>query len=135
MFTAGLALFTAASLAGGLAGSGSLLIAARAVQGLGAAVLAPITLTVLTTTFPEGPARVRALAIWTAVSLTGGAAGNLLGGALTQALSWRSILLINVPIGIVAAPAAARLLTATATASTEAASALTCPARCWRPRV
>ncbi|MDL4776808.1 MFS transporter [Actinomadura xylanilytica] len=116
VFTAGLALFTAASLAGGLAGSGSLLIAARAVQGLGAAVLAPITLTVLTTTFPEGPARVRALAIWTAVSLTGGAAGNLLGGALTQALSWRSILLINVPIGIVAAPAAARLLTATATA-------------------
>ncbi|GAA2639337.1 MFS transporter [Actinomadura fulvescens] len=106
----GLGLFTAASLAGGLASSAGLLIGARAVQGLGAAVLAPVTLTVLTVTFPEGAARTRALAVWTAVSLAGGAAGNLVGGALTEYLSWRSILLVNVPIGVAALVAAARLL-------------------------
>jgi EmrB/QacA subfamily drug resistance transporter len=109
VFVAGLALFTAASLAGGLATSPSLLVAARAAQGIGAAILAPATLTILTTTFPEGPRRTRALAMWTAVSLAGGTAGNLIGGALTQYLSWRWILLINVPIGI-AAIVAARLL-------------------------
>ncbi|KAB2349737.1 MFS transporter [Actinomadura rudentiformis] len=109
VFVAGLAVFTAASLAGGLATTAGLLIGARAVQGLGAAVLAPVTLTVLTVTFPEGAARTRALAIWTAVSLAGGAAGNLVGGALTEYLSWRSILLVNVPIGVTAL-AAARLL-------------------------
>ncbi|MER6809916.1 MFS transporter [Spirillospora sp. NPDC000708] len=102
VLAAGLALFTAASLAGGLAGGAGVLIAARAVQGLGAAVLAPVTLTVLTATFPEGAARTRALAVWTAVSLAGGAAGNLVGGALTEYATWRSILLVNVPIGVAA---------------------------------
>ncbi|MFI6514180.1 MFS transporter [Spirillospora sp. NPDC050679] len=110
VFAAGLAVFAGASLAGGLAGSAGTLIAARAVQGLGAAVLAPATLTVLTTTFPEGAERTRALAVWTAVGLTGGAAGNLLGGLLTQAASWRWILLVNVPIGAAALAAAARVL-------------------------
>ncbi|MFC9971570.1 MFS transporter [Spirillospora sp. NPDC127200] len=110
VFAAGLAVFAGASLAGGLAGSAGTLIAARAVQGLGAAVLAPATLTVLTTTFPEGAERTRALAVWTAVGLTGGAAGNLLGGLLTEAASWRWILLINVPIGAAALAAAARVL-------------------------
>ncbi|MGI5165781.1 MFS transporter [Spirillospora sp. CA-253888] len=110
VFAAGLAVFAGASLAGGLAGGAGTLIAARAVQGLGAAVLAPATLTVLTTTFPEGPERTRALAVWTAVGLTGGAAGNLLGGLLTEAASWRWILLINVPIGAVALAAAVRVL-------------------------
>ncbi|NDU74132.1 MFS transporter [Actinomadura sp. DSM 109109] len=102
VFAAGLALFSVPSLAGGLATAPALLIAARAVQGLGAAVLAPATLTVLTTTFPEGPRRTRALAVWTAVSLAGGAAGNLVGGVLTESLSWRWILLVNVPIGAAA---------------------------------
>ncbi|TDD20479.1 MFS transporter [Nonomuraea diastatica] len=101
VFAAGLALFTAASLMGGLSTSGGTLIAARAAQGLGAAVLAPVTLTIVTTTFPEGPLRTRAIAVWTAVSLAGGAAGSLIGGALTEYLSWRSILLVNVPIGLV----------------------------------
>jgi MFS family permease len=108
----GLAVFSAASLVGGAAGSPGWLIAARAVQGLGAAVLAPATLTMLTTTFPEGPPRTRALAVWTAVSLVGGAAGNLVGGALTEFLGWRWILLINVPIGAVAILAAIRSLPA-----------------------
>jgi EmrB/QacA subfamily drug resistance transporter len=102
VFAAGLGLFTVASLAGGLATTAGLLVAGRAVQGLGAAVLAPATLTLLTATFAEGARRTRALAVWTAVSLAGGAAGNLLGGALTQYLTWRSTLLINVPIGVIA---------------------------------
>lgn len=108
IFTAGLALFTAASLLGGLANTPGLLIAARGAQGLGAAVLAPATLTLLTTTFAEGPRRTRALAVWTAVGLAGGAAGNLAGGVLTEYLTWRSILLINVPIGAVALAAVHR---------------------------
>ncbi|GAB3484355.1 MFS transporter [Amycolatopsis cihanbeyliensis] len=102
IFLTGLSLFTLASLVGGLASGPGTLIAARAVQGLGAAVLAPATLTILTTTFAEGPPRTRALAIWTAVGVGGGAAGSLVGGLLTQYLSWRSILLVNVPIGAVA---------------------------------
>nr|WP_281262785.1 MFS transporter [Streptomyces cahuitamycinicus] len=110
VFVWGVVLFAASSLVGGLATSPAVLIAMRAVQGLGAAVLAPATLTILTTTFTEGPGRIRALAIWTAVSSVGGAAGNLIGGVLTDALSWRWILLINVPIGAAALLAAVRLL-------------------------
>lgn len=111
-FVLGLALFSAASLAGGLAGAPGALIAARAVQGAGAALLAPATLTVLTGTFPEGLARTRALAVWTAVGVAGGAAGNLIGGALTEYLSWRWILLVNVPIGVVGVLLGAHLLPA-----------------------
>ncbi|SHF15378.1 MFS transporter [Streptoalloteichus hindustanus] len=108
----GLALFTAASLVGGLATSAGVLVVARVVQGLGAAILVPTTLTVLTTTFPEGPERTRAVATWSAVSLAGGTAGNLVGGLLTQFLSWRGVLLVNVPLGVVALVLAARVLPA-----------------------
>jgi EmrB/QacA subfamily drug resistance transporter len=101
VFVLGLTLFTLASLTGGLADAPGLLIAARAFQGLGAAFLAPATLTVLTTTFAED-VRPRALAAWTAVGLAGGTAGNLAGGVLTDALSWRWVLLVNVPIGALA---------------------------------
>lgn len=110
VFVLGLMVFSTASLAGGLAGGPDLLIGARAVQGLGAALLAPVTLTVLTTAFPEGPARTRALAVWTAVGVAGGAAGNLIGGALTEFLSWRGILLVNVPIGALGGLVAVRVL-------------------------
>ncbi|WP_028476715.1 MFS transporter [Nocardia sp. CNY236] len=102
VFLSGLVMFCGASLVGGLANSAATLVAARAGQGLGAAVLAPATLTFLTATFPEGPTRTKALATWTAVGIAGGTAGNLIGGVLTEYLSWRSILLINVPIGVVA---------------------------------
>ncbi|WP_227984410.1 MFS transporter [Nocardia spumae] len=102
VFLAGLGVFTAASLAGGLAMSPGMLVAARVAQGVGAAVLAPATLTLLTTSVDEGPQRTRALAVWTAVGLAGGTAGNLLGGVLTEFLSWRSTLLINIPIGLLA---------------------------------
>ncbi|MEV5541714.1 MFS transporter [Saccharopolyspora shandongensis] len=112
IFLAGLAAFSAASLVGGLATGPTALIAARAAQGLGAAVLAPATLSMVTTTFTEGPHRTRALATWTGVSVAGGAAGNLVGGALTEFLSWRATLLINVPIGALALVSAARVLAA-----------------------
>ncbi|WP_411041549.1 MFS transporter [Streptomyces collinus] len=99
MFLVGLGLFTLASLGGGLAEDGWQLLLARAVQGLGAAVLAPSTLTLLTAAVPEGAARARAIATWTAVGAGGGAAGGLVGGVLVDALNWRWVLLINVPVG------------------------------------
>ncbi len=99
IFVLGLALFTVASLGGGLAQEPWQLIAARTVQGVGAAVLSPATLTILTTSFPAGPARTRAIATWTAVGAGGGAVGGLVGGTLTEFLSWRWVLLINVPVG------------------------------------
>ncbi|MHC3474057.1 MFS transporter [Streptomyces sp. 7R007] len=111
MFLVGLALFTLASLGGGLAQEGGQLLVARAVQGLGAAVLAPSTLTILTAAVPEGPARARAIATWTAVGAGGGAAGGLVGGALVDWLSWRWVLLINVPVGAVVLVGALRRLT------------------------
>ena len=110
VFVAGLTLFALASLAGGVANSQGVLIAARAVQGLGGAVIAPASLSILTTTFAEGAARNRAVGIWGAMGGAGGAAGVLLGGILTDLLSWRWILFINVPIGLIAAVAAQRLL-------------------------
>lgn len=112
VFLSGLVVFTVASGVGGLAVSPAMLIVARGVQALGAAVLAPASLTLLTTTFDEGPRRVRALAIWTALASAGGAAGSLLGGVLTEYLSWRATLLINLPIGTLALVVAARTLTA-----------------------
>ncbi|MGW0481787.1 MFS transporter [Nonomuraea sp. NPDC003214] len=109
VFAAGLVVFTVAGLGGGLAETPGWLIAARAGQGVGAAVLAPATLTILTSAFPEGARRTRAIAVWTAVSLAGGTTGNLVGGALTEFLSWRWTLLINVPIGLACLVATRRL--------------------------
>ncbi|MEV6015367.1 MULTISPECIES: MFS transporter [unclassified Streptomyces] len=111
MFLVGLALFTLASAAGGLAQEGTQLLLARAAQGLGAAVLAPSTLTILTSAVPEGAARARAIATWTAVGAGGGAAGGLVGGLLVDGLSWRWVLLINVPVGAIVLAGAARRLT------------------------
>ncbi|MCC3770848.1 MFS transporter [Streptomyces sp. UNOC14_S4] len=99
-FLTGLAAFTAASLAGGLADSGALLIAARAVQGVGGAVLAPATLTLIMTTFTEPAARTRAMGAWSAVMAAGGAAGAVVGGVLTEYAGWRWVLFVNVPIGV-----------------------------------
>jgi EmrB/QacA subfamily drug resistance transporter len=108
IFILGLAMFSAASLICALAPNQGLLIAARALQGLGAAVLAPATLTILTTTFREGGERARALGIWSAMAALGGASGSLFGGVLTDLLSWRWIFYINIPIGL-ATIVAARL--------------------------
>ncbi len=101
VFMAGLALFTVSSLLDGLAWSEGSLIAFRGLQGLGAALLSPAALSILTTTFREGRERNLALGIWGAASGSGGAAGVLLGGALTSALNWSWIFFINVPAGII----------------------------------
>jgi EmrB/QacA subfamily drug resistance transporter len=102
IFTVGLGVFSLASLLGGLAQSELWLIAARAIQGLGAALLAPAALSLVTAIFAEGAERNRALSVWGAVAGSGAAAGVLLGGVLTSALGWRSVLFVNVPIGIAA---------------------------------
>jgi MFS family permease len=109
-FVGGLALFAVASLACGLAPGGAALLAARAVQGLGAALVAPAALSLLVTARPEGLARARALGWWTAAAAGGGASGWVLGGLLSGLLGWRWIFLVNVPLCLAAAGLAPRLL-------------------------
>jgi EmrB/QacA subfamily drug resistance transporter len=110
---AGVSLFTVASLLGGLATDGWMLLAARGLQGVGAAVVGPSAMALIATLF-EGPARVRALSIFSAVTGAGGATGLLLGGVLTEAASWRWVMFINVPIGLLIIAAAPVFLTETA---------------------
>jgi EmrB/QacA subfamily drug resistance transporter len=110
MFMTGLLLFSLASLAGGLAQSEPWLIAARAVQGLGGAIVSPAALSIITTTFADGEERNRAFGVWGAVAGAGGAAGVLLGGVLTSGLNWRWVLFVNVPIGLLCAFLAPRIL-------------------------
>jgi EmrB/QacA subfamily drug resistance transporter len=109
-FMAGMGLFTAASLACGLAPSAAALVVSRAVQGLGAALVAPSALALLSQIFPSGPARQRAVGIWTAAVAGGGAAGWLLGGLISQGLGWPWVFLVNVPIGVAAVALAPLLL-------------------------
>jgi EmrB/QacA subfamily drug resistance transporter len=99
IFVAGLTLFTIASLTCGLANSAGVLIGARAVQGIGAAIISPAALSIVTTTFTEGAARNKALGIWGALGGSGAAAGVLLGGILTKYLGWEWIFFVNVPVG------------------------------------
>src|SRR5438128_5080173 len=99
VFVGGLALFTAASLVCGLSSSAGMLIAARAVQGLGAAIISPAALSIVTTTFSEGADRNKALGIWGALGGSGAAVGVLLGGILTKYLGWEWIFFVNVPVG------------------------------------
>jgi EmrB/QacA subfamily drug resistance transporter len=100
IFLVGIAVFSVSSLIGGLATSGWMLLTARALQGTGAALAAPSALSLLTTVFPEGPARVRAIALYTTVSAAGGATGLVAGGLLTELVSWRWVMFVNVPIGL-----------------------------------
>lgn len=111
-FVAGLALFALASLGCGLAPGGGSLLAARAVQGLGAALIAPAALALLTTALPVGAARARALGMWTAAAAGGGAGGWVLGGLLSGLLSWRWVFLVNVPVCAAAVALAPRVLPA-----------------------
>ena len=103
MFVAGLIAFSLASLAGGLAQDPVLLIAARVVQGAGAAIVAPAALSLITTGFPEGPERTRAIGLYGSVASVGFVAGQVLGGVLVQFTSWRAVFLVNVPVGLIAA--------------------------------
>ena len=108
LFLAGVALFSVASLINGFAGSAGVLIAGRALQGLGGALVAPAALSIITTTFAEGRERTRALSVWSAVAIGGGAVGLLLGGVLTDLLSWQWVFFVNVPVGVVALILSAR---------------------------
>jgi len=99
-FLLGIAVFSLGSLAGGLATAGWMLLAARAVQGIGAAFAAPSSLALLTTLFPDGAQRVRAIGLFTTVSAAGGAIGLVAGGLLTEWTSWRWVMFVNVPIGV-----------------------------------
>ena len=100
MFVLGLAVFTISSLACGLAGSPLALVASRAVQGLGAAIVAPAALSIISTTFREGRERSLAMGVWTAVAAGGGAAGLVLGGFITEGLGWEWVFFVNVPVGV-----------------------------------
>jgi EmrB/QacA subfamily drug resistance transporter len=109
-FLIGLIIFTAASFLNGIATTSGMLIGFRALQGLGAALISPAALSIISTTFAEGKERSRALGVWAAIAIGGSAVGLVLGGALTQAFSWRWIFFVNVPVGIFAFFAALRLV-------------------------
>src|SRR4051812_44113115 len=112
VFLSGLSVFVTSSLAAALAGSAATLFAARAGQGLGAALLSPAALSILMRTFPQGTPRTHALAAWGALGGAGAAVGVLLGGVLTEILGWQAIFFINLPIGIALAVAARRMIPA-----------------------
>ena len=112
-FTTGVTVFAVASLIGGFATSSEFLLAARALQGVGGALAAPSSLALMTTMFPAPKERLRALALFTAVSVSGGALGLILGGMLTQWASWRWVMFVNVPIGIAVVVAGRALLAET----------------------
>ena len=119
VFMAGLLLVAVASLAAGFSSTEGQLIAARAAQGLGAAIISPAALSIVTTTFKDGAERNKALGVWGAVAGAGGAAGVLLGGVLTEGLGWEWVLWVNVPVSLVAFALAPRLI-AESRASEEA---------------
>jgi EmrB/QacA subfamily drug resistance transporter len=110
VFVAGIALFSGASLICGLAQSEGMLLVARGVQGLGGALVSPAALSIILTTFAEGPERNRALAVWGAIAGAGGAIGLLLGGVMVEVLTWRWVFFINVPIGAVLVALAPRIV-------------------------
>jgi EmrB/QacA subfamily drug resistance transporter len=112
-FMTGLAVFTIASLAGGLATNAAALLAARAIQGIGGAIASPAVLAAIVASFPEGRERVRALSIFTAVTMGGASLGLVLGGMITQWASWRWVFFVNVPVGVVVIALAPRLLART----------------------
>jgi EmrB/QacA subfamily drug resistance transporter len=102
LFLAGVVVFTGASLLNGFATSSEFLIAARALQGLGGAMVSPAALSIVTTTFRDGAERAKALSVWAAIAVGGAAVGLLLGGVLTEYLSWEWIFFVNVPVGVAA---------------------------------
>ena len=110
LFIIGLALFSGASLLNGFAQSSTMLIAGRALQGLGGALVSPAALSILTTTFPDSGERTKALGVWSGIAAGGGAFGLLLGGVLTDLISWQWVFFVNLPIGLAAIAAALRFV-------------------------
>jgi EmrB/QacA subfamily drug resistance transporter len=115
VFIVGLVVFSLASLAGGLAGDPVLLVASRIVQGAGAALVAPAALSLITTSFPPGPQRTRAIGLYGSMASVGFVAGQVLGGVLVEWTSWRAVFLVNVPVGLAAAVLAPRVIAVPAT--------------------
>ena len=137
MFVTGLLLFAPPRSPGGTAATQGMLIGARALQGLGGAIMAPASLAIINSSFSPGPERLRAIGLWGAMNGAGGAAGTLLGGIITAALGWRWVLLINLPIGIAAAFVACVVGVRTAQHATPPAASISpgpspSPAGCWR---
>src|SRR5215218_4914264 len=122
LFLIGLALFGAASLAGGFAGSSEMLIAVRAIQGVGAALLSPAALALLTVTFPAGRERNIALGVWGALAGIGGTLGVVAGGVLVDSLGWEWIFFVNVPVAVLSILAAPRFITESRRPQVEGAS-------------
>ncbi len=120
MFIVGLVVFSLASLAGGLAGDPVLLIASRVVQGAGAAIVAPAALSLITTSFPPGHQRTRAIGLYGSMASVGFVSGQVLGGVLVEWTSWRAVFLVNVPVGLAAAFLAPRLIAAPASPAAPA---------------
>jgi EmrB/QacA subfamily drug resistance transporter len=110
LFLAGLVIFTAASFLNGVAPSSELLIIARGLQGLGGALISPAALSIVTTTFAEGPERTKAMGVWSGIAAGGGAVGLLLGGVLTEVLSWPWVFFVNLPVGLIAFVLSLRLV-------------------------
>ena len=129
MFITGILIFAGASLAGGFATTSAWLLICRVRQGVGGAIASPTALALVTNTFPEGPERNRAFGVYAAVSGAGAAIGLILGGILTEYLSWRWVLFVNVPIGVALAIATPYVLPE----SKRTWATSTCPARS-RPR-
>jgi len=118
LFIAGVIVFTGASLLSGLATSSEALIAFRALQGLGAAMVSPAALSIVTTTFRDGPERTKALSVWAAIAVGGAAVGLLLGGILTEYLSWEWAFFVNVPVGVAAVLLSLRYISESRVATT-----------------
>src|ERR1700757_2544613 len=110
LFLIGLVIFTGASLLDGLATSEGMLVGARSLQGLGAALISPAALSIIATTFSEGAQRAKALGVWAAIAIGGSAVGLILGGVLTQYVSWPWIFFVNVPVGVVGFVLSLRLI-------------------------
>jgi EmrB/QacA subfamily drug resistance transporter len=119
LFLIGLVIFTVASLLNGLSTSSGMLIGSRALQGLGAALISPAALSIISTTFAEGKERARALGVWAAIAIGGSAVGLILGGLLTQAFSWPWIFFVNIPVGIAAFVLSWRLMPESVDAQAE----------------
>src|SRR5215212_7584518 len=124
LFILGVAVFSGASLINGLATSSEMLIIGRGLQGLGGALVSPAALSIITTTFAEGSDRTKALGVWSAIAAGGGAFGLLLGGILTDLLSWEWIFFVNVPIGIATAALALRFVPESRAAQRQATADL-----------
>jgi EmrB/QacA subfamily drug resistance transporter len=127
LFIAGLALFTGASFMAGIAQSSTMMIVARAIQGLGGAMLSPAALSLVTVTFPHGRERNIAMGIWGALAGLGGTLGVILGGVLVTGISWRAVFFVNVPIGIALITLAPLLIAESRVAATEAARGFDIP--------